>query len=150
MMTAKQPKTKHVSITFYNDRIVTEFHTTDSVEGELVSPYDTPGNMGFVVLDLDHVGISQEAYNALQRVRRGNSGLGDFDIFKSGVAKGQQHNYVLGVLGGAYGVRKVESIEASRDWVLPDISAFQLISNDVPQGAIDAIDNPSTEEDDDE
>lgn len=137
-------KTKHCSLTYYKGHLVTEFHTVESIDNELVSPYDKPGNLGFVVLDVAHVGVSKEAYEALKTLKRGSDGLGDIDIFRA------DDKHVFASLGGACTVRKVSKIETSRDWRLSDLALedFQVIENEVPEGAKEAIDNPSDEEDD--
>ena len=136
-------KTKHCSLKFYNNFLVTEFHTLQSIEGELVSPYDKPGNLGFVVSDVAHVGVSKEAYQALQTLKPGRDGLGEIDMFDTTDGK-----HVLAVMGGACGLHNIATVETSRQWKLPALEAFQLIDNDVPEGAKEAIDNPSEEDDD--
>lgn len=138
-------KAKHCNVTFYNRHFVVEFVTTDSIKGEIVSPYDTPGNFGFVVYDVGHVGISKEAFDQLKLVRRGRDSLGDLDIFRAG------DKHVFCVIGGACGIFNAATVETSRDWAISDLTleSFQVIPNDVPEGAKNAIDNPSGDTDDD-
>lgn len=138
-------KTKHCSITYYNDRLVTEFHTLESIEGELVSPYDKPSNLGFVVLDVGHVGISKEAYDAMSRLKRGRDCIGDIDVFYT-----TDDVYCFAVMGGACGIFNINTAVTSRTYRQARLDQYQLIENEVPEGAKDAIDNPSDDEDDEE
>lgn len=139
-------KTKHCNVTFYNGHIVVEFVTLNSVKDELVSPYDTHGSMGFVVHDVAHVGMSKEAFEQLQQVPAGRDSLGELDIFRAG------DKHVFGVLGGACGFFDVATVQTSRQWRISDLTleSFQVIPNDVPEGAKQVIDNPSEDEGDDE
>lgn len=141
-MTTKAPKTKHCSVTAHNGFLVVEYHTLESVAEEVTSPYDS-SSMGFVISDVGFVGVSNEAYELLKTIRPGRDSLGELDIFRGG-----PNGYVFGTLGGACGLFKATTVETSRDYRVPYQNEFQLIANDVPEGAKEAIDNP--EEDDDE
>lgn len=124
--------TKHVSITEHKGWLAIEYHTDHSVEGEIVSPFDT-GNFGTVVSDVKHVGCSREAYEFLKTLRPGYDDLGEIDMFKSG------DKHVFGTIGGRYVLINKNS-EPSSQWELPAFERFQEIPNsDMPQGAKDAI-----------
>lgn len=114
--------------------VLTVEHTVFESNDVVVTPYDNPGVMGYVVKDVGHVGVSQEAYDFLKALRVGSDGLGDIDIFKSGDV------HVFATLGGAYNLYTKDS-ETSRDYVVPPITDFQVIPNEVPEGAKEVIDS---------
>lgn len=135
-------KTKHCSVTYYKGHLVVEFHTTESIEGELVSPYDKPGNLGFVVLDVGHVGISKEAYEAMANLKASRDCIGDVDVFWTSAGV-----YCFAVMGGACGLFDVRKAQTSGTYRQAPLADYQLIDNDVPEGAKDAIDAPENDDD---
>lgn len=129
-------KTKHCTIVHYNGYLAIEFHTNESIPGEVVSPYDNRGSMGFVIHDVGHVAISEEAHTALKAVGKGSDSIGDIDIFATTDGK-----YCFGSLGGNMKLVELATVETSRQWVLPALEHFQVIDNEVPEGAAYAIDH---------
>lgn len=126
-------KTKHVSVTAYNNHLIIEYHAEKSIPDEVVCPFDS-SSMGYVILGTEHVGVSKEAYAFLKLLRPGRDSLGELDIFQSG------DQYVFGTLGGNCVLCNMNSVETSRQWKVPPIERFQLIENDVPEGAKAAVD----------
>lgn len=114
--------------------VLTVEHTVFESNDVVVTPYDNPGVMGYVVKGLGHVGVSQEAYDFLKALRVGTDSLGEIDIFKSG------DEHVFATLGGAYGL-VTKDAETSRDYVVPPITEFQVIPNEAPEGAKEVIDS---------
>lgn len=127
-------KTKHASVTAYNNHLVFEYHTDKSIPKEVVCPFDS-SSMGYVILGTEHVGVSKEAYDFLSKLKPGHDDLGELDIFQAG------DKYVFGTLGGNCVLFNVADVETSRQWKLPPIERFQLIENEVPEGAKEAVDN---------
>ena len=54
--------------------------------------------------------------------------------------------YAFSTFGGMYFIANVDEAEGSSSFVVPPLEEFQLMENNVPDGAKDAIDNPSEEE----
>ncbi len=123
----------YTKLTAYKGTLVVEHQVTES-DDIVVTPYDRPGNMGYVVKDVSYVGVSQEAYDFLKSLPKGSDSLGEVDMFRT--SDGQ---HCLAILGGAC-VLIGKDAETSRDYDVPPLSAFQLIENEVPEGAIHAID----------
>lgn len=134
-------KTIYAEVTAYNDILVIEYKTEDSND-MVTSPYDKPGNLGYVIGDTGHVGISEEAYALLSLIKRSGDAIGDIDIFK--LDKG---GYAFSTLGGMCSLINPKMAAGSRDFVVPPLSCFQVIANDVPEGAKEAIDSPRDDED---
>lgn len=134
-------KTIYAEVTAYNDILVVEYKTEESND-MVTSPYDKPGNIGYVIGDTGHVGISEEAYALLSLIKRSGDAIGDIDIFK--LDKG---GYAFATLGGMCSLIDPKIAEGSRTFVVPPLSCFQVIANDVPEGAKEAIDSPRDDED---
>jgi len=130
-------KELYTKLTAYKGVLVVEHQVTESND-VVVTPYDRPGNLGYVISDLGHVGVSQEAYEFLKSLRKGNDGLGDIDLFRTSKGVGGE-GYALAILGGACMLLDKDAT-TSRDYKVPAIDLFQLIANEVPAGAIHAID----------
>lgn len=127
----------YTSLTVYKGFLVVEHHVAESND-VVTSPYDRPGNMGYVISDLGHVALSQEAYDFLKALPKGRDSLGEIDLFRTSAGEGGE-GYALAILGGAC-VLVSKDAETSRDYVVPSIDLFQLVANDPPAGAIHAID----------
>jgi hypothetical protein len=122
----------HAHVTAYKGLLVLELRVEKSIENEVVSSLDKPGNLGQIIMDsAKNVGISEQALALLKTVRRGSDSLGDIDWFKSG------DKAVFGWLGGPYRIADPKVIEGSREYGIFDHVA---IPNDVPAGAKEAID----------
>lgn len=134
-------KTIYAEVTAYNDILVIEYKTEASND-MVTSPYDKPGNLGYVIGDTGHVGISEEAYALLSLVKRSGDAIGDIDIFK--LDKG---GYAFSTLGGMCSLIDPKMAEGGRTFVVPPLSCFQVIENNVPEGAKEAIDSPRDDED---
>jgi len=130
----------YAEVTAYNDILVVEYKTEDSND-MVTSPYDKPGNLGYVIGDTGHVAISEEAYALLSVIKRSGDAIGDIDIFK--LDKG---GYAFSTLGGMCSLIDPRIAEGSRTYVVPPLSCFQVIENNVPEGAKEAIDSPDDDE----
>lgn len=128
-------KTKHVSVTAYNNHLVIEYHADRSIPGEVVCPFDS-SSLGYVILGTEYVGVSREAYDLLSKLNPGHDGLGELDIFLC-----SDNSYAWATLGGSCVLCNINTVETSRQWALPSIECFQLIENEVPEGAKEAVDN---------
>lgn len=131
----------YAEVTAYNDILVIEYKTEDSND-IVTSPYDKPGNLGYVIGDTGHVGISEEAYALLSLIKRSGNAIGNIDIFK--LNKG---GYAFSTLGGMCSLIDPKMAEGSSTFVVPPLSCFQVIENNVPEGAKEAIDSPRDDED---
>ncbi len=131
-------KELYTKLTAHKGVLVVEHQVTESND-VVVTPYDRPGNLGYVISDLGHVGVSQEAYDFLKSLRKGSGDLGDIDIFRTSKGTGGK-GYALAILGGSCMLLDKDA-ETSLDYEVPAIDLFQLIANEVPEGAIDAIDD---------
>lgn len=127
-------KKSYVEVTIYKDFLIVDYKTQKSEEN-IVTPYDNPGNLGYVVLDVGHVSISKEAHNALSKMRKGSDCIGDIDIFS--VNNG---NYAFSTFGLDKVMVDVKRATTSRQFVVPNIELFQIIENNPPEGAVEAID----------
>lgn len=131
----------YAEVTTHKDILVIEYKTEDSND-IVTSPYDKPGNLGYVIGDTGHVGISEEAYALLSLIKRSGNAIGDIDIFK--LNKG---GYAFSTLGGMCSLIDPKMAEGSSTFVVPPLSCFQVIENNVPEGAKEAIDSPRDDED---
>lgn len=131
----------HAHVTAYKGLLVLELRVEKSIPDEVVTALDTPGNLGHLIMDSGkNLGVSQEALVLLKQVRKGSGSLGDIDWFRSG------DKAVFGWMGGPYRLAKPADVEASRQFGIFD---YVSIPNDVPEGAREAIDNMSDEDDED-
>ena len=130
----------HAHVTAYKGLLVLELRVEKSIPNEVVTALDTPGNLGHLIMDSGkNLGVSPEALTLLKKVKKGSGSLGDIDWFRSG------DQSVFGWMGGPYRIAKPADVEASRQFA---ILGYVSITNDVPEGAKEAIDNMG--EDDDE
>lgn len=133
----------YAEVTAYKNHIVVEYKTKKSND-IVTTPFDT-GSLGYVVADVGCVAISKEAHELLSHIKHSHDDIGDIDIFD--LDKG---GYAFGTLGGMYFIANVNEAEGSSSFVVPPLEDFQLIENNVPDGAKDAVDNNVYEEEDDE
>lgn len=135
-----ETKTKiitHANVTAYRGILAVEWLTKISDE-TIVTPYDTPGNLGFVAMDTNHIAVSDEAYEILKtKIRKGPDSIGDIDIFRSDDGK-----YVFGTFGGKYMLIDPSrpEVTGSRTYQCPPRDQFQVIPNDTPEAARGVID----------
>ena len=129
----------YAEVTAYKNHIVVEYKTKESND-IVTTPFDT-GSLGYVIADVGFVAISKEAHELLSHVKRSHDDIGDIDIFE--LDKG---GYAFGSFGGMYFIANVDEAEGSSSFVVPPLEEFQLMENNVPDGAKDAIDNPREEE----
>lgn len=129
----------YAEVTAYKNHIVVEYKTQESND-IVTTPFDTR-SLGYVVADVGCVAISKEAHALLSDIKHSHDDIGDIDIFD--LDKG---GYAFSTFGGMYVIVNVDEAEGSSSFVVPPIEEFQLMENNVPDGAKDAIDNPSEEE----
>lgn len=129
----------YAEVTAYKNHIVVEYKTKESND-IVTTPFDT-GSLGYVVADVGCVAISKEAHALLSDIKHGHDDIGDIDIFD--LDKG---GYAFSTFGGMYFIANVDEAEGSSSFVVPPLEEFQLMENNVPDGAKDAIDNPREEE----
>lgn len=124
----------HAHITAYKGKIVCELLATKSIDGEVTTSLDKPGNFGQIIHDTaKHLGVSAEALALLNTMRAGHDSLGDVDWFVTGDDKAS-----FGWIGGPYNILDPKECEPSRDYKVLD---HVVIPNDVPEGAKSAIDD---------
>lgn len=133
----------YTKVTVYKDVIVVEHQKTES-DNIVVTPYDRPGNMGYVVSDIGYVAISKEAHKALSEVKRGRDCIGDLSVFKLGNGL-----HAFATFGGQCAIFDKNEAVTCRDTVVPAIDNFQVIENIVPEGAINYIDSIDNEDEED-
>jgi hypothetical protein len=122
----------YTRITTHRGQLVISHEQRESNE-IVTSPFDS-SSMGFVIGDTAYIGISAEAHEVLKTIRRGRGAIGDIDLFRT-----SDGLYALATLGGANVLVNPKDAEGSRDYQVPEIKWFQIIENEVPQGAVDAI-----------
>jgi hypothetical protein len=128
----------HAHITAYKGKLVLELRVTKSIPNEVVTNLDKPGNLGQVIMDTArNLGVSAEALELLKKVRRGHDDLGDIDWFRAG------DSAAFGWLGGIYRIADPEQVEGSSSY---GTFAHVVIPNDVPEGARQAIDSSSNDD----
>lgn len=110
-------------------------YTTDKSNDIVSSPYDKEGRFGYVVSDIGHVGISNEAYELMKSLRKGRDSIGEIDVFLL-----DNGGHALATMGGMYTIIDPKNTETSRQYHLPSIDCFQLVDNDVEEGAKEVID----------
>lgn len=133
----------YTKVTLYKDIIVVE-HQKNVSDEIVVTPYDRPGNMGYVVSDIGHVAISKEAHQALSEVKRGRDCIGDLSVFP--LSNGL---YAFATFGGQCAIFDKNEAETCRDTKVPPIENFQVIENIVPECAINYIDSIDNEDEED-
>ncbi len=123
----------HARVTAYKNLLVLELLATRSIDNEVATSLDRPGNIGQVIMNTEkNLGVSAEALALMKGLQRGRDDLGDIDWFAS---KGAGDCF--GWIGGPYSIKDPSSVETSRSWKL---GAHVVIDNDVPQGAREFID----------
>lgn len=140
MSEQQTPPHMYARVTVYKGVLVIEWLTVTSDEN-CVTPYDRPGNMGYVAMNTNLVGVSDEAYETLKTVRKGRDSIGAIDVWAC-----DDGTYAFATFGGKYVLLdpKDPDAEASRQYQLPARDQFQTIPNDTPEGAREAIDRATT------
>lgn len=124
----------HAKIKAYKGYLVCELLAEKSIDGEVASSIDNPGNFGQVIMDSGkHVGISPEAYELLKTIRPGRDAIGDVDWFGSSDGKA-----AFCWIGPPRQLIKASVAVGSRDYRTN--YPYVEIENDVPEQAIEAID----------
>ena len=137
-MSESAPLTMYARVTAYKGILVIEW-LTETSDANVVTPYDKPGNIGYVCKDSNLIGVSDEAYQILKdRIRRSHDDIGEIDIFRCATGK-----YAFSTLGGKYALVHPGHAAGSRSYECPDRASFQTIDNESPQGAKDAVDKSS-------
>lgn len=70
------PSTLKVKVYAYKDYIIAETVDPEKRDGDFVPAGD--GNIGCVLMNLDRLGVSEEARALLKNIKRGSDGIGDF------------------------------------------------------------------------
>lgn len=130
--------TMYARVTAYKGILVIEWLTEKSDE-HVVTPYDKPGNIGYVCKDSNLIGVSDEAYEILaNKIKRCSDDIGEIDLFRCSDGK-----YAFAALGGKYSLVHPDHGAGSRSYECPDRASFQTIDNESPQGAKDVVDQSS-------
>lgn len=136
-MSESTAPTMYARVTAYKGILVIEW-LTETSDANVVTPYDTPGNIGYVCKDTNLIGVSDEAYQILaNKIKRSRDDIVEVDIFRCDTGK-----YAFAALGGKYALVHPDHAAGSNTYQCPDRASFQTIDNESPQGAIDAIDSP--------
>lgn len=123
----------HAHVTAYKNLLVIELLATASIPNEVTTSLDNPSCIGQVIHDTaKNLGVSAEALELLKQVKRSNDDMGDVDWFSTSDGKAS-----FGWLGGRYAIKSPTEIDGSSSYGIFD---FVTIPNDVPAGAINAID----------
>ena len=133
----------HAKITAYKGMLVCELVADKSIDDEVVTTLDNPSTFGQVIMNTEkNLGVSKEALELMKTVKIGHDDLGDIDWFSS--VKGD----TFGWIGGPYNIVNPANAETARGF---KILAHILIENEVPEGAMKAIDaGAGQDEDEDE
>lgn len=112
---------------------------------ELVVPGEDNTSMGVVALNLKLVGVSKEAYAAMQDLKPGRDGIGAIDCFKT--TGNPDQPYAFGFIGfkSLIDTRSADDETTSRQWDLAPYEMFTEIDNDTPEGALEAINEMRSE-----
>ncbi len=122
-----------VKVTSYEDYVIIEPLQFEE-EKDIFYPVGN-GKVGSVLIGTDkYLGMSKEAVKNLKKVKKSLDDIGDIQTFKSD--KGDCFSW----LGGICGLFNVTKAEGDRDGII-DI-AHITIPNDVPEGAMKAINKP--------
>lgn len=122
-----------VKITAYKDRLIIE-----AIDPE--NPHDRwtpngPGKIGSVIGDTKtNLGISNQAYALLKRIRRSRDDIGDIDWFAC-----DDGTYAFAWLGSFKKIVDPKEAEGSRTYVAPE-GQYVKIKNIVPKEAKKVID----------
>ena len=125
----------HAKVTAHKGNLVLELLAEKSIENQVITTLDTPFTIGQVIMDTGtHLGISAEALELLNGIKRDNDDFGDVDWFRTSDGKA-----CFGWLGGPKRLCDPSRIEGSSSYEsnLPHIQ----IPNDVPDGARQCIDD---------
>lgn len=123
----------HAKITAYKKLLVIELIAERSIEGEVTTTRDRDGLLGQSIHNTaQHLGVSAEALELLKCVQRGGDDIGDVDWFRTSDGKA-----TFGWLGGPYAIYNPASSEGSSSY---EVLEHVVIPNDVPEGAMQAID----------
>jgi hypothetical protein len=127
--------TMYARVTAYKNILVIEW-LTETSDDNVVTPYDKPGNLGYVCNDTNLIGVSDEAYQILKnQIKRSSDAIGEIDAFRC-----DDGRYAFATLGGKYSLVDPKHAAGSRTYECPDRGSFQVIDNESPQGAREAID----------
>lgn len=125
----------HAHVTAYKNHLVIEALATKSIKDEAHLSIDNPTCFGQVIMNTaKNLGVSAEALELLKYLKRGRDSLGDINWF----ATTNGTNSAFSWIGGMQAIKDINEIETSRDYV---VMGYVLIPNNVPQGAMEAIDN---------
>ena len=128
----------HAKVTAYKGKLVCELVADKSIENEVVTTIDTPSTFGQVIMNTaKNLGVSKEALELMKTVKIGRDDLGDIDWFNS--VQGD----VFGWIGGPYNIIDPAEAETARGF---KILAHIEIENEVPAGAMEAIDSGAGED----
>ncbi len=94
------------------------------------------GRIGTVILDTKRVGFSEEALVLLEKVRRGQSSMGDVDWFETQTEDGTK--FALSWLGPINRIFHAPSVEGSRDYRVRR-DACTIVPNEVTPEMLKAI-----------
>lgn len=126
-------KKSYANVTFYKNYLIVDYNTTES-DDNISTPFDTE-SFGYVVSDVGYISISKEAHWMLTKLKRGSDSIGEIDIFAT-----SDGNYAFATIGQDKVLLDLDNSETSRQFVIPPIGKFQIIENEPPEGAMEAID----------
>lgn len=126
-------KKSYANVTFYKNYLIVDYNTTES-DDNISTPFDTE-SFGYVVSDVRYISISKEAHWMLTKLKRGSDSIGEIDIFAT-----SDGNYAFATIGQDKVLLDLDNSETSRQFVIPPIEKFQIIENEPPEGAMEAID----------
>lgn len=123
----------HAEITPYKGRIIFNLKVKNSIKNEVLTKLDHTTPLSHIIINTKkNLGISKEALALLQKVAKTNKNLGDLDWSKS-------HNGLDSFLwvGSAQDIKAPHDVLAAKTY---KIMTHVTIDNNVPEGAVEAID----------
>lgn len=125
----------HAKITAHRGFLIFDLLATCSIEDEVATSIDRPGNFGQVIMNTaKNVGISPEALELLKKIKPGRDSIGDVDWFSSDDG---MDNFAW--IGGPKAIKDTRDsdLAGSRDYRIRE--TFVSIPNESDPGAIAAI-----------
>lgn len=126
--------TIRAKVTAYKGILAIECTEKESTPGETHLSIDQSGVIGQVIMNTkETLGVSPEALEVLKTIPKGRDSIGDVDWWEV-----NDGTYAFGWLGGMCRLLEPEGAVTSRQYKQGD---YVEIPNDVPEGAITAIDS---------
>ncbi len=125
-----------VRVVAYNNKLIFIPNKPYENIGDGWYPVNDKGNIGSVISNTPkNLGISEEALELMQKVKRGSDGIGDIDWFKT-----NKHEYVFSWIGGLYRILDPSDSVTARGFSIYR-NECQIIENSLNNKIIDSVNN---------